>query len=249
MNYTRVTQRKFLVLLLALILLLLAHPLLRGVFDERILFDVLLTVVFLAALLVVFGSGGLRLVAAVLAIPTLLGVWTGYALPGLPPAPLYVGFHASAMLFFTFTVAVILRTVFLEVTVTADCLFGAFCAYLVTGLAFSHLYCIVEAMNPNSFCATGDYAAELHDQHKRYSLLVYFSFVTLTTVGYGDITPGAGARSWAVVEAILGQFFIAVLVAELIGKRASQVHAAKHPDPSAHAAEATGLGTHRTPQA
>jgi hypothetical protein len=52
--------------------------------------------------------------------------------------------------------------------------------------------------------------------------LTYFSFVTLTTVGYGDITPAReGPRGLAVVEAMVGQFYVAVLLGELIGKRVS----------------------------
>jgi voltage-gated potassium channel Kch len=62
----------------------------------------------------------------------------------------------------------------------------------------------------------------------RYFLLAYFSLVTLATVGYGDITPATElARSLAVVEAIVGQFYIAVLIADLIGKKLSQ--AVAHP--------------------
>jgi voltage-gated potassium channel len=57
----------------------------------------------------------------------------------------------------------------------------------------------------------------------RYFFLVYFSLVTLATVGYGDITPATElTRSLAVVEAILGQFYIAVLIADLIGKKLTQ---------------------------
>ena len=142
-NVSWLERRKFLALLLSLGLLLVVHPLVRGLFDERLLYDTVLTVVFLAALLV--------------------------------------------------------------------------------ALVFGHLYCVIQAITPGSFHARETFAAELQDETLRHSLLTYFSVVTLTTVGYGDITPvGGAARGLVAVEAVAGQFYIAVLVAELIGKRVSQ---------------------------
>jgi hypothetical protein len=64
---------------------------------------------------------------------------------------------------------------------------------------------------------------QLQEDDRDHLMLTYFSFVTLTSVGYGDITPGSRTvRSLAVLEAIIGQFYIAVLIGELIGKRVSQ---------------------------
>jgi hypothetical protein len=59
---------------------------------------------------------------------------------------------------------------------------------------------------------------------RQHFVLTYFSFTTLTSLGYGDITPSSdAARSLAVLESLFGQFFIAILIGELIGKRVSQV--------------------------
>jgi hypothetical protein len=78
--------------------------------------------------------------------------------------------------------------------------------YLLLGLAFGHLYCLLEAVAPGSFRLREDLAAPVHDPGRRQFLLTYFSLVTLTTVGYGDITPGSDpARGLAAVEAVLGQ--------------------------------------------
>jgi len=72
-----------------------------------------------------------------------------------------------------------------------------------------------------------DPGAEVHFQ------LSYFSFITLTTVGYGDITPtGNPVRSPSVAEAVTGQFYLAVLVAELIGKRVAQAPSGNAPRPN-----------------
>jgi hypothetical protein len=97
---------------------------------------------------------------------------------------------------------------------------GALCGYLVVGLIFGHLYCLIELARPHSFHGPLEVRMQLETHGERYFLLVYFSLVTLTTVGYGEIAPASElARSLAAVEAILGQFYLAVLIADLIGKR------------------------------
>jgi hypothetical protein len=213
-------RRKFQALFVALVLLLVIYPVLRGVYEGRVLFDALFTAVFLAAFLVVFTQRGSRILSLVLGIPTLIGAWIGYALPGLPPPPLAAGFHLAAALFLVLAVVMILRTINREATVSTDSIYGAFCGYLLLGIAFGHLYCVIEAAAPGSFRGDAEFAAKLADDTGRHFLLTYYSFVTLTTVGYGDVVPATDtARGIAMVEAIAGQFYIAVLVAELIGKR------------------------------
>src|SRR5262249_16444355 len=146
-----------------------------------------------------------------------------YVLPGLPRIPLLVGFHLVAALLFGFTVATILRAIHKEASVSADAIYGALCGYLLVGAAFGHLYCLTEALNPGSFRGSEQFSTQLEMDDRHHFMLIYFSFVTLTSVGYGDITPGSGiVRSLAVVEAMMGQFYIAVLIGELIGKRVSQ---------------------------
>jgi hypothetical protein len=223
---------RFRAMLLALILLIVVHPLVREAVTGRVLVDILLTFVFLAAFLVIFPQRHLQVVALVLGLPTLAGAWTGYVLPGLPRLPLLVSFHVCAVLLLGFTVAVILQTVHTEEEVTQDSVYGAFCGYLLVGVVFGHLYSILEALAPGSFHTIPESAAQLRDDSHCLSLLTYFSFVTLTTVGYGDIVPGSGAvRALAVTEAVMGQFYIAVLISELIGKRVSQALSGKGPTP------------------
>jgi hypothetical protein len=223
-------RRRFLALLLALILLLVVYPVLRGVGGTRPLFDGLLTLVFLAAFPVVFPDRHLRLPALVLGALTVAGARTGYALPGLPRAPVAAGFHLLAALFLALTVVSILRGIFREGNVSADGIHGALCGYVLVGLAFGHLYCLLETVTPGSFHLGEGVAGQLQDQEQCHFLLTYFSLVTLTTVGYGAIAPASdAARGLAAVEAVLGQFYIGVLIAELIGLRVSQAVAGRRP--------------------
>jgi hypothetical protein len=228
-------KRKYLALLLALGILVAVLPVLRAAPNTRMLFHFMLSVVFLAALVLVFPDMRLRLIALVLGVPTILGLWTGYLIPGLPRVPLLMGFHLLAALFFAFSIGVILNDVFQERGLSTDSVYGVFCGYLMAGLGFGHLYSLVDVLQPNSFRGDAFQGVAPGDEH---FLLTYFSFLTLTTVGYGDIVPANdAARGFAVIEAIMGQFYIAVLVASLIGKRVSQTLAAaederdKPPDP------------------
>lgn len=224
-------QRRFLLLLLALAMLLLVYPSLRHAFSTRLLLDALLTIVFLAAFFMVFSPSRFRVPALVLGVPTLIGAWIDYVFPGLPRIPLQVGFHFVAALFFAFTVVIVLRAIHKEASVSADAIYGAICGYLLVGLAFGHLYCLAESLNPGSFRGTEQFSTPLQVDDRHHFILSYFSFVTLTSVGYGDITPGSGtARSLAVFEAMVGQFYIAVLIGELIGKRVSQAMSGRSSD-------------------
>jgi hypothetical protein len=216
-------ERRFRLLLLALGMLVLAYPLLQGALGTRLMLDALLTIVFLGAFFMIFSENRLRFLALVLAVPTIVGAWIDYVLPGLPRVPLQVGFHLVAAMLFTFTIATILRAIHKQATVSLDGVYGALCGYFLVGLAFGHLYCIMECLHPGSFQASDQLRTQLRVEDRYHFVLSYFSFVTLTSVGYGDITPASGpVRSLAVVEAIIGQFYIAVLIGELVGKRVSQ---------------------------
>src|SRR5262245_25191867 len=105
-------QRRFQALLLAMLLMLVVYPALSGITGSHLLSNALLTLVFLSALQVVFAHKPLRLLALLLAVPTLVGAWTGYVLPGLPRPPFVLGFHLVAMLFLAYTVAEVLRGLF-----------------------------------------------------------------------------------------------------------------------------------------
>jgi len=101
--------------------------------------------------------------------------------------------------------------------VSLETIYGAIVVYILIGLMWAFLYSLTEFIHPHSFT----FATELALDHKKS--LFYFSFVTLTTLGYGDIAPLSGpAKSLAMLEAIAGQMYIAVLIARLVGTHISQ---------------------------
>lgn len=222
--------RKFLALLLSLVAMFILQPFSNFNQEARWVYDLFLTGVFVTAFFVIITPKYGRLLAAVLMVPSLVGAWTGYVLPDLPPVPLAVIFHGFAALFLCYSLAVIQHIIYSDPDVTADSVYGAFCGYLLVGVAFGHLYCLVEVIHPGSFRGAEELISPLQNETQLRSILTYFSFTTLTTVGFGDITPGTSVVRWlAAVEAILGQFYIAVLMAELIGKRVSQAVAGNGP--------------------
>jgi len=99
-------------------------------------------------------------------------------------------------------------------SVTANLLYATFCLYLIIGLFWGSLYTLLDELVP------GSYSGALLDNvsHRSIHVFNYLSMVTLTTLGYGDITPQtAGAAALCQMEAIVGQFFTAVVVAWLVG--------------------------------
>jgi Ion channel len=114
----------------------------------------------------------------------------------------------------------ILRVVFQAEQITLDSIFGSIVAYQLIGLFFSGIYTTLVLAEPNSFHGSG-ISSTLPGVLE--TDMVYYSFVTLATLGYGDIVPASSlARSIAVTEALVGQFYVAVVVAVLIGAYVSR---------------------------
>ena len=95
---------------------------------------------------------------------------------------------------------------------------GAICIYLIAAILWALLFVLLNQINPDSFHGLGDVPFE-----EQFAELMYFSTVTLTTLGYGDVTPASPYARWlAQVEAVFGQLYIAILVATLVGIRISR---------------------------
>jgi hypothetical protein len=100
--------------------------------------------------------------------------------------------------------------------VSADKIRGAICVYLLIGVAWAFGYGIIELINPGSFSGLAEIDANNHVG--RIMQLRYFSFATLTTLGFGDILPRSPvARTLATLEAMTGQIYLTVLIARLVG--------------------------------
>jgi len=132
--------------------------------------------------------------------------------------------NALGALFLAYTATIILAHLFAEDEITSDVIMGAICVYFLIGLIWAFVFSTLEMLQPGSFQMPQGTGTEL-------SNFSYYSYVTLTTLGYGDITPiSAPARSLALLEAIMGQLYIAILIARLVGIHISQSRFRQQPD-------------------
>lgn len=105
------------------------------------------------------------------------------------------------------------RNIFVMERVNLNSLVGAFCVYLLLGLMWAMFYCLLFIFDRGAFAGIGDTR-----NLDVFPDLVYFSFVTLASLGYGDISPLDGlSRTLAYLETVTGQFYLAVMVAGLVG--------------------------------
>mgnify|MGYP003856957101 FL=1 len=122
--------------------------------------------------------------------------------------------------FFIFTAFKTAKQVLFTGKIDGNKILGAICLYLLLGLIWAVLYTLLQLDFSNSF--------QTMQQNKEWFMLfpdfVYFSFVTMTTLGFGDISPNLPvARFLVYLEAIVGQFYMAILVASLVGSRMSNL--------------------------
>jgi len=121
----------------------------------------------------------------------------------------------------------ILEDVLRRGQISADKICGAICVYLLIGFAWAFGYGILELVNPGSFFGLAEIDANNHVG--RIMQLRYFSFATLTTLGFGDILPRSPvARTLTTLEAVTGQIYLTVLIARLVGLHI--VHASSRDD-------------------
>ncbi|MCK4869670.1 MAG: two pore domain potassium channel family protein [Gammaproteobacteria bacterium] len=123
--------------------------------------------------------------------------------------------YILASIFFILLIYVCLSQVIKTKAITVATLFTAVCIYLLIGLAWSNLYALLNHLSNSPFHFDHNYGYEV----KRTKDFIYYSFVTLTTLGYGDITPITQLSqvfSW--LEAVTGQMYLTILIAQLVGK-------------------------------
>ena len=126
----------------------------------------------------------------------------------------------ATITFLGFICGVILHEVLVSVPVTWNTVWGALCVYLLAGAICAYLYFLIYLMDPGSFSGAfsqGSPVGSSATLDRQSAAFTYYSFATLATLGMGDITPRSPlARTLSWLEAVLGQIYLAVLVARLI---------------------------------
>jgi len=171
---------------------------------------VILTLVIINCVIILFDNSHKSIYGIIVAIIALGFIWLSVA-EDWQNISLQTSKMVILSLFFGFTFAKIIIDISKMKRVTAKVVFGGIGAYLLLGLIGSFLFEIVELSFPNSFSKmdifTGFYAE------------IYLSFVTISTLGYGDITPlTSQGQAIAILVSITGQLYLAIFMAMLVGK-------------------------------
>ena len=196
-------------LLIALALLFFFFPFVEEVKGGDLIVSLLLSLVLLSAVLAVSDRRSVLLIALVLAIPAIAGRWINHFRPDLVSPPVFL---TAALVLTAFVVVNLLRFVWRAPSVNIEVLCASISAYLMLGLMWTMAYWLVDQLTPGAF------AFNAGPRSMNGFNGFYFSFITLSTVGYGDITPVSRIARWlAAMEAMTGLLYVAILISRLVG--------------------------------
>ncbi len=203
--------RALLICLLALVVLPAHFPA-----EDRHLFWVVVVTLCLLVCLYMAANNRVEFVSgAVVAACAMILSWLAAFLSNSVPLALPVLFY---VLFFLMVAAYLVRYLFKSDKISEEMIFASVCLYIILGLNWGFVYFLIEAFASGSFANIQAIEAGTAAPFAALTDLIYYSFVTLSTLGYGDILPiSRAARSWAIIEALVGQFYLAIVVARLVG--------------------------------
>jgi hypothetical protein len=194
----------------SLVLLVAAYPFLEQGILARATLLLLSTVIVVSGAYAVSATRRHLAFALLLAVPALVTGWTSVFADA---RPIRYASYAASVTFYVYTLLLVLDDVLRKDEIRTDELLGALSVYILIGLTWSSAYHLVEDAHPGSFRSS---VGQLTPGD-----LTYYSYVTLMTVGSGEIIPvSATARSLTILEAMVGVVFVAVLIARLVGLHA-----------------------------
>jgi len=189
----------------------LFFPFVEEVEGGDIIVSVLLSLVLISAVIAVANRGLTLVVALLLMIPAIAGRWINHFRPDLVPPAVFL---VSGLVLVAFVVVNLLRFVLRAPSVNTEVLCASISAYLMLGLMWTIAYWLVDQLTPGGAFSFNTNAGT---QSMNGFNAFYFSFITLSTVGYGDITPLSRIARWlAALEAMTGLLYMTVLIARLV---------------------------------
>ncbi len=208
---------RFRFLLLSLMMMIGVRPLLNEWIGARIWANVSTDLFFACALMSGLHaiSGQPRQLRFSLLLVSTIIIFSAlhYLLPILAVDKVKLGL---GVIFLVHMLIMIWTHIEMENEVTIDLIMAAACAYILLGMIWAYAYYFLESFHPGSFNIVENSTDDLVDFN-------YYSFVTLTTVGYGDILAiTRAARALSILEAITGQLYLAIMISRLVGMHASQ---------------------------
>ena len=211
-GFARSTRGKFFYLFSVLLLLLVLFPYLDQPGLSTVVFRLLGAAAFVCAVYAVSEKRRQWITALALAIPAgVLNSWDAFR----PGSKIAVASLIFTILLLAYTLVTLLRAVLRAETVTPDTIYGALSVYLLMAFLWGTAYMLLETVHPGALAID----AARHPNHTiDWSDCMFYSFVTLTSLGYGDMVPVTPqSRSLSILEAVSGIMYVAVLVARLVG--------------------------------
>jgi len=213
---------RYTILLISILAMILTQPIFAGHQRLQSLATLTMSVVLLSALYTLNLSRAYFTVGLLVMVPAFIGRWV---LQFHHSQSLEVFAAITASTFILLTVIALVRELFSIRRVTLDSISAAICAYLLLGIGWGFIFAVIELEHPGSFTAAlllpgvGPGSPILRALHN----FIYYSFVCLTTTGYGDIAPKSDiARVMSVLESIMGQMYLAILIARLVSLEVAQ---------------------------
>ncbi|SMF24568.1 Ion channel [Alteromonadaceae bacterium Bs31] len=214
------SEFRFIILLICLFGALLVPP----YFESKPIFNLIWKVIFsgslLAALYALGGKRSLLIPGLILLVPTLATVWVEeFSDSHLA----YYLDNATTIAFLCFIVFHLGVYVLQARRVSTNVIYASLCVYLLIGFIWAAVYANIHLYFDGAFTFSNYPQLNNASPDNLMGYFVYYSFVTLSTLGYGDVTPvNHVAQSWSVVEAMIGQFFIAIVLARLVSMHAAR---------------------------
>ena len=206
-------KNRFIYLLVFLLIMIAVAPLDEVLGRFGILTDLATSVVLILAIYSVSQKRLHTVIGVLLAVPMIVALWSD--LVG-EYSWLQITGRLCGIAFFAFLIVIILKFVLSQDEITRDLIAAAAIVYLSLAAMWAFAYTVIEMMHPGSFAIPGQSAGSTVNS-------LYYSLVTITTLGYGDITPVTSvAKVCTTLEAVVGQLYLVITVAWLVGMHVSQ---------------------------
>jgi hypothetical protein len=207
----------YFILATTLLLVALLYPLAQAG-NSTLLHDTVVNLMLLAALYAMIDRTWVFRILGLLLVPMLAANW-------FYPQGTVMGQIAAiaTMLFLIITMLALLVHVIQAKRVNANVIYGSIAVYLLVGIIVALCFLFLHNLDPGSVVKSLGRQDFYGGGSDNYAVLLYFSFISLTTVGFGDLSPvGTPARSLAVFAGLFGQLYLAILIAKLVGVYTAQ---------------------------
>ena len=199
-------------LLIAILVQMTIYPFFDSEEIRLIFSNLFSTVILIAGIYAIGLKKNQKIIATSIAIFAFWGIWYSVIMD----VRLFLAIISviCQIAFYFYVIVLILKSLIKAQEVDANIIYGAIVVYLLIGMSFALLYSLMEGLAPGSFCIN---ISESLTQKLGFFELIYFSFTTLTTTGFGDITAvSLYARAASNIEEVIGVMYVAIIISRFV---------------------------------